>query len=151
MFITARIRRMTEGTVFTLFTISMGGTLSQVVMGGTPSCWWGYPNPRSGWGGTLGYPHPRLDGVLPPIKDWMGHPLPIKDWMGYPPSWSWIGVLPPPPSAGWGTPPLQFRRQISKVSTCYAAGGVPVAFTQEGFLFTDLFTGSLHLSTISIN
>ena len=46
---TARIRRMTEGNVFTLSTISGGG-------GSTParSGWWGVPQPGlDGWLGTL--------------------------------------------------------------------------------------------------
>ena len=34
----------------------------------------------------------------------------------------------------WGTPP----GQNSRASTCYAAGGMPLAFTQEDFLFLDL-------------
>ena len=77
------------------------------------------PYPRFGWGVThpadRGYPvvpsphsHPRLDGA-PTIQDWMGY-LSILDWNGYPPS------------------------SISKVSTCYPPGGVPLAFKQEDFL-----------------
>ena len=31
-------------------------------------------------------------------------------------------------------PPAPIRRQISIVNTCYAAGGMPLAFTQEDFL-----------------
>ena len=55
--VTARIRRTTEGNVFTLATISEGGgTPSQIwVGGGTPSQVWmggGVPHPRSGQGGS---------------------------------------------------------------------------------------------------
>ena len=41
------------------------------------------------------------------------------------------------PVWGWGATPSQVRTgrgPISKASTCYAAGGVPLAFTQEDFL-----------------
>ena len=100
--------------------------------------WMGYPSSETGWltlpprldrvpplsktgwltplseTGWLTLP-PRLDGVPPPIKDWMGYPLcqgldgvpTVQAWMGYP---------------------------ISKASTCYVAGGVPLAFTHEDFL-----------------
>ena len=48
-----------------------------------------------------------------------------------------------PSMIGWGTPcprldgvhpPPPIRRLISKANTCYEAGGVPLAFTQEDFL-----------------
>ena len=35
-----------------------------------------------------------------------------------------------------GVPP----RWISKASSCYAAGGMPLAFTQEDFLVQDIFS-----------
>ena len=66
--------------------------------------------------------HPRLDGV-PPHAELDGIPPPIQDWMGYP-SPRLEGVPPPTPT----------RRQISKESTCYAPGDMPLAFTQEDFL-----------------
>ena len=59
---------------------------------------------------------------------------------GYPPSQLGLDGVPPPTRTGWGTPPGQDWmgyppiRQSSKVSTCYAAGSVPLAFTQEDFL-----------------
>ena len=101
---------------------------------------WGVPHPRSGRGGVQypipgldrGVPHPA-DGGYPPSKIRMGV-LPIQDWMGYPLPHQQDGVCPLS-KTGWGTPP-PVRRQISKVSTCYAAGGVPLAFTQEDFLAT---------------
>ena len=131
---TARIRRMTEGNSFSLFTLARwgypisgldlgggnpipgpdggylipgpdGGGYPILLMGGTPS--------KIRMGGTWdGVPHSRLDGSTPldgsyPIQDWMGYPCPRLD-----------GVPPP----------------ISKASTCYAVGGVPLAFTQEDFL-----------------
>ena len=184
--ITARVRSMTGGYVFTgvcllnfwgyPIQLMGGGTLSQVWMGvpnpasggtpsqvwtgGTPSSQWGVPHPRSGWGGLIqltggtssqiwmrgtisswwgvpylrsrwGYPisgldrgvplwpgldgvppWPGLDGVPPSGQDWMGYPLPpSQNWMGYP-----------------------LIRQSSIVSTCYVAGGMPLAFTQQDFL-----------------
>ena len=93
--------------------------------------WWGgggVPHLADRGGGGRGgypiqlteYPHPRLDEVLP-IQDWTGYPL-VQDWMGYTPSKTGWGIPPPPPP---------IRRLISKVCTCYAAGGVPLAFTQD--------------------
>ena len=123
------------------------------VLGGTPSQVWGYPIPGLGWvvpcprgggypilgldggytilltGGTPcqiqigGYPIPGLDGGVShsadggyPIQD-RGKPFgtpPVQHWMGYP--------------------------SISKASTCYAVGGVPLAFTQEDFLVCSIST-----------
>ena len=67
--------------------------------GVTPTIsWMGYPPPSAGWG----TPHHQLDGVPAPSAGWDtphqldGVPPPTISWMGYP---------PPPPSAGWGTPP----------------------------------------------
>ena len=64
----------------------------------------GVPHPRSGWGGG-------------PVKDQDG---------GYPPHPRLDGVSPCPRLDG--VPP------ISKVSTCYMAGSVPLALMQEDFL-----------------
>ena len=60
-----------------------------------------------------------------------GYPIPGLDGGG--------GV--PHPRSGWcggvpGVPPLP-TRQSSIASTFYAAGGVPLAFTQEDFLVND--------------
>ena len=111
---------------------------SQVWMGGIPSHVWmgmGYPIPGLDGGGGIPsmcqcvflvlfdrdpggqgvlwgtLPCPGLDGV-PPVQDWMGY---VQDWMGYP-------------------TPRPVRRQSSIANTCYAAGGMPLAFTQEDFL-----------------
>ena len=67
-------------------------------------------------GGILGTPQPGLDGG--------GYPIPGLDG---------LGGTPPSTRFGWwrGTPPM---RQSSIASTCCAAGGVPLAFTQEDFL-----------------
>ena len=145
---TARIRRMTEGNVFTLSTISGGGggypvsglhwgggtpfqvwtecTPSQVWMGGTSSqVWTGvYPILLTGVG--WGTPSQVQTGGTPSC--WWGVPqgTPIQDWIGYPPGLRLDGV---PPIQGWmGYPPPQSK------AGCYVAGGVPLAFTQEDFL-----------------
>ena len=96
---TARIRRMTEGNVFTLSTIAGGTPI--LLMGG---------------------------GYLSKIRTW--------GILGYETGWS-----TPPTKTGWGTPhqgldgvPPSVRRQISIASTCYLAGGMLLAFTQEDFL-----------------
>ena len=73
--------------------------------GGTLLDWMEVPPVRTGWS----TPPSRLDGVPP------------QDWLGYPPS-----------GLDGGIPSV--RRQRSRVSTCYAAGGMPLAFTQEDFL-----------------
>ena len=48
--------------------------------------------------------------------------------VGVPPSWDWGN-----PSWDWCTPPPP-KRQNSRASTCYVAGGMPLAVTQEDFL-----------------
>ena len=75
--ITARIRRMREGTVFSLsFHTSMRGVGGYRILpiGGTPIPGqdWGYQYPRSGWGVSLsqvrivGIPIPGQDRGVPP-------------------------------------------------------------------------------------
>ena len=116
--------------------------------------WMGYPPPtRSGWWGVLG---------VPPDQVWMGYPPTRSRWWGvpqvspltrsgwgtprpgldgggyprYPPRPGLDGV---PPDQVWmvgATPP---PRQSSIASTCYAAGDVYLAFTQEDFLVYSLF------------
>ena len=58
--------------------------------------------------------------------------------MGYPPR---PGIGSPFPQTWDGVPP---PRQVSIANTCYAAGGMPLAFTQEDFLVTHMliFKGS---------
>ena len=82
---------------------------------------WGVPHLRSGGGtpsrsGGWGVPHHRSGGWgvprVPPNQVWM-----VGGYPGYP-------------------PPM---RQSSIASTCYAADGVPLAFTQEDFLVMNLF------------
>ena len=105
----------------------------------------GNPHPRSEWG-TLDTPWSRLDGV-PLVKPGWVPPLSKTEWDNSPPP-RLDGLPPPQPRSmtGWGTPhsrldgvPSSIRRQISKASTCYAAGGAPLAFTQEDFLVHNKF------------
>ena len=119
--ITARIRRMREGTVFTdvcLLTFGGGATPSLQLgrMEGTPSFLMGTPfpgldggvlHPRSG----QGVPQPRgtpcqQDGVPPPdlgkgypLQTWEGGTLPVQTWEGVP-SLSRPGKGVPPSRSG---------------------------------------------------
>ena len=69
------------------------------------------PHPRSGWGVPQG---------TPPARTGWGTPPPGLDGI---PHWPGLDGVPPPPI-----------RHSSMASTCYAAGGMPFAFTQEAFL-----------------
>ena len=82
----------------------MGVPISGLDGGGTLSCWLG-GYPIKDQDGGYGVPPCQQDGV-PPVKDWMGYTH----------------------------LPSLIRRQITIASTCYTAGGVPLAFTQEDFL-----------------
>ena len=88
----------------------------------------GTPVPAGG-----GYPR---TGV-PPGQDRTGL-LPSQDRTGVSLDWERTGVplamTGIPPSQDWGTP-----RQNSKTSTCYPAGGMPLAVTQEDFLVQLMF------------
>ena len=65
----------------------------------------------------------------------MGYPPMDLGW-GTPRTWDRV----PPPDLGPGTPPPGIA------STCYAAGGMPLAFTPEDFL-VDFGLRSIHFST----
>ena len=121
-----------------------GGTPSHFLVGGYPisGLGRGVPHLRSGWG----YPIPGLGGGYPISGlDCGGYPISGLDgeggtssqvWGGIP-SQVWVGGYPISGLDGWGVPgvpPPPSMRQSSKASTCYAAGGVPLAFTQEDFL-----------------
>ena len=107
------------------------------------------------WGGTWGTP-PTWDGVPPGPE--MGYPPDLR-W-GTPPDLRWgypsrPGMGYTPPDLGWGNPPTPrpgtksppgpktgyapgpgtgYPPPPSIASTWYAAGGMPLAFTQEDFL-----------------
>ena len=94
--ITARIRRMGEGTVFSLAVhTSTGGRLPHLAEGGTP--------PRSRQGGT---PSQVQMGGLPHLRSGQGVPHPA-DWGGYPHPRSGQDLVPqgtPLSRTGWGIP-----------------------------------------------
>ena len=87
--------------------------------GGTPSQVWpgGYPYPDLRWGTPP--PHLDLGWGTRPTQTWDGVPPLPRPGTGYPPTWD-------------GAPPLITHSSIA--TTCYVAGGVPLAFTQEDFL-----------------
>ena len=109
---------------------------------GVPSSWPGMgivPPPFLTWDPLSPGPpsRVRMGGGGPPsqVRSVLG--VPPVNRMRYPPP-------PPPQLAGWGTPP-PIRVQVrlggggtpnwnSTTCTCYVAGGVPHAFTQEDFL-----------------
>ena len=106
----------------------------------------GYPHPADGvgippssWQGRLPiWPIGRVPPIWPmevvpiwlmgvtPVKARWGTP-PVRTGWGYPLGWDWTPIR-----TGWGFLPPP--RQSSIASTCYAAGGVPLVFTQEDFL-----------------
>ena len=96
---------------------------------------------------TGGYPILGQDGGTPSqVRTGGGIPHPRSGW-GVPP--------PPPPSAGWGTPRSMSQVRIrgypnwnSMACTCYAAVGMPLAFTQKDFLF---FRMTSSFSSINFN
>ena len=135
-----------------------GDTPSQVQVGGTPSSWWGYPIPGldggylipgpgrgdtpSSWqGGTPsswnGVPHPRsrwgYPGVPPDRTGW-GTPA-TQDWMRSPPGLDVVPLFHPGLDVVTPPPPI---RLSSIASTCYVAGGIPLAFKQEDFLVSNV-------------
>ena len=84
----------------------------------------GYSLPRSGWGYPSQVPHPDLG-------------------RGYPPPGPGKGVPPCPDLRRGNPPPIQNRsgprmggtpNRNRLACTCYTAGGMPLAFTQEDFL-----------------
>ena len=117
--------------------------------GGTPSSWrgWGYPLPRSWHGGGLfswwGYPIPGPGGRgLPHPRSRWGVPHSQVQAGGYPIPGP-VGGTPFPGTGGgvpfprsrWGVP-----HQTSTACTCYAAGSMPLAFTQEDFLVGEIIS-----------
>ena len=124
-----------------------------------PKSRWGYPHHTQGVPPSVppsqvqvGYPLPRSrQGRGYPLPRWGGTPSQVQ--VGVPPShtggtpcqqdgvpltWTWeggldLGMWYPHPGQvpGWGGTP----NQNSIVCTCYVASGMPLALTQEDFLF----------------
>ena len=118
------------------YPISVGGGYPISGWGGTPSQvrgTQGIPPARSGWGSTQSTPHPDLGSGTPHLD--LGRGTPYLRW-GPP----YLDLGQGTPHLRWGTPPLPEMgypppiTQSSIASTCYAVGGVPLAFTQEDFL-----------------
>ena len=81
------------------------------------------------------------EGSVPGL-DWGGVPHPRSQW-GVSPSKIRTRGTPHPRLDGVPPPPPPIRRQISKASTCYTAGSVLLAFTQEDFLFASIFNSKI--------
>ena len=95
----------------------------------------GYPICQQGRGGTASCPesHPILMwAVLLSSPDGGGVPLgtPCQDWMGVTPQLELEGY---PPLRLDRLPPPPHHQEIGRQSS-YAAGSMPLAFTQEDFL-----------------
>ena len=105
------------------------------------SRWEEVPHPRSRWGGggsttfqvqikvshsrfRQGVHHPRPGCWYPRV------PL-IHDWMMVQDG---LDGVTPLSRTGWGNPSPLVGRHSSIANTCYAVGGIPLAFTQEDFL-----------------
>ena len=89
------------------------------------------------------YPHPVPIGGGYPSQVSIGYPIPHWDWMGVSPVRTRWGY----PHRDWmgGTP----RKQNSRVSTCYATGGMPLVFKQEDFLAFFFKTSVGHLDCVN--
>ena len=108
----------------------------------------GYPLPRSGQGA----PH-LADGGVPPSQVWTGgYPIQLTEGT---PSQVWRGGYPIQLTGGTPFPGLDREvppgrgtplHQTSTACTCYAAGGMPLAFTQEDFLVRRYFRFNLNVS-----
>ena len=104
------------------------------------------PGPGMGYPPDLGQGTPQTWDRVPP-QTWDGVPLhlgwgtppdlgrgtPPGPGMGYPPR---PGTGYHPPDLGWGTPQPWMGYPPSIASTCFAGGGMPLAFTQEDFFVT---------------
>ena len=152
---------MREGHIFSLSTLAGGGggyPVPGLGRGGSPSQVWvgeypissrGVPHPRYGWwGGVPGEPPDQvwmvgrgIQGTHLTRSGWWGgggyRPTRSGWWRvpGVPPNQVWMVRVGVPPNQVWmggGYPPP--IRQSSIASTCYVAGGLPLAFTQEDCL-----------------
>ena len=88
---------------------------------------WGGGTPNSDLGG--GYPFPGLGGGGTPSQVWTGGGYPISGLDG-----GGGGVSQPGLDDGVPCPP-----PTCIASTCYAASGMPLAFTQEDFIIIIIF------------
>ena len=95
----------------------------------------GYPSPGQGWGyPSPSWGYPRIG--VPPARTGLGYPL-ATTGLGYPHGQDRTGV------------PLPLPGQNSRASTCYAACGMPLAFTWKDFLVVHLKTNRIDRSSIN--
>ena len=148
LIVTARIRRMGEGNIFTLCVSPHldrgGGTLSQVWVGGL-----GYPILGLARGGTsarsrmgyppgpeMGYPPRHGMGYLP--RPGMGYPP--RPGTGYPPR-PGTGYHPPPPDLRWVPPRTDQHSEHllhgGRYTSYIHAGGLTCCFVVVRYLKTD--------------
>ena len=112
-----------------------------VFTGDCPFTWGGggTPVPGSFPGPFQGYPSPGGGGVMQAG----GTPVPVE---GSYPGLGYLlvrtGLGPPPARTGLGYPPSETEQQRS---TCYAAGGMPLAVTEEDFLVSEIYLVFLFL------
>ena len=109
---------MGEGNIFSCVSVHTRGVPPSANGEGTPIRSWG--------GGVLSSILPSFLTGGTPILSWLGSTT-HQDWMGY------LCHLPPPLRTGWGTSLVR----TGWASTCYVAGSMPLAFTQEDFLVTN--------------
>ena len=119
-----------------LFTIGEGGYPVPGLGGEYPMPGLGGGYPITGLGGGVPCPrsgevhHPRSGSGVP----W-GAPLARSEWWGVPP--------PTTIMTGWGTPTMtRWDTPPQLAGTCYAAGGMPLAFTREDFLVGEKYTST---------
>ena len=100
-----------------------------------------------------------MGGGGTPFQVWTGGGLVagLERRVGTPPKVR-MGATPTLARIGWGTPPVQDWmgyprpiRQSSITSTCYVAGGMPLAFTQEDFVYKQECLSALcHASFVDV-
>ena len=134
---TDRVRSTRGGYIFSLFVCShLGGGGTRGAPPPLP-----HPAPHLDLDGGVQRPAPHLDldgghpAPAPPPGPGGGRPTPphpTPPWQAPPPGPGW--GAPHPPTWTWmgGCPPTPHRNNIA--CTCYAAVGMPLAFTQEDFL-----------------
>ena len=129
---TVRIRRVGRFCFHRCLSVQVVGTLvqgsfpgiwSQVLSGGTPVLVGSTPVLVKGTS-VLARGYPSDIKPLPPPQPGQDWGIPTRTVLGY---WDWGTSL----RQDWGTPPPP--RQNSRASTCYVAGGMPLAFMQEDF------------------
>ena len=129
LLVSVRIRRMGK-VVFTGVCLSTPGEGGTPVPGSFQGHWSQVLSravPQSQVLSQVTGPRSFLGGGVP--QSWQGYPL-VR--MGYPPP---PGQVRMGYSRGQDCPPPPPQGQNNRACTCYAAGGMPLAFTQEDCLF----------------